>query len=266
MAAPRPNRSSAPQRVLVTGSASGLGLEFVRWYAVRGHRVLATDRLTAEQVLEGLWPAGVTYRQLDVTSDDDWAAAVDWVQQTWGGLDVVVNNAGIAAGGRIELSTMAEWHQVLDINLLGVVRGCRAAVELMLPQGGGVIVNVASLAGLIHGPSMATYNVTKAGVVALSETLHHELAPHGIQVSVVCPYFVRTNIAGSMHSTDPAALAAARRYVDGARATPEVIVGRAMRGVEAGRFLVLTDAMGRLGYWGKRLAGPVYRRALRARA
>ena len=80
MAAPRPNRSSAPQRVLVTGSASGLGLEFVRWYAVRGHRVLATDRLTAEQVLEGLWPAGVTYRQLDVTSDDDWAAAVDWVQ------------------------------------------------------------------------------------------------------------------------------------------------------------------------------------------
>ena len=76
MAAPRPNRSSAPQRVLVTGSASGLGLEFVRWYAVRGHRVLATDRLAAEQVQEGLWPAGVTYRQLDVTSDDDWAATV----------------------------------------------------------------------------------------------------------------------------------------------------------------------------------------------
>ena len=69
-----------------------------------------------------------------------------------------------------------------------------------------------------------------------------------------------------MHSADPAALAAARRYVDAARATPEVIVGRAMSAVEAGRFLVLTDAMGRLGYWGKRLAGPIYRRALRSRA
>ena len=122
---------------------------------MRAHRVLATDRLAVVQVQDGLWHADGTYRQLGVTSGEDWAASVDWVQQSWGGLYVVVNNAGIAAGGRIELSTMAEWRQVLDINLLGVVRGCRAAVELMLPQGGGVIVNVASLAGLIHGPSMA---------------------------------------------------------------------------------------------------------------
>ena len=264
MAAHPQDSSRAPRRVLVTGAASGLGLEFVRWYAVRGHRVLATDRIAPDEVPAGLLPDGATYRLLDVTRDEDWAAAMEWVQQTWGGLDVLVNNAGVAAGGRLDLIDMDEWHRVLDINLLGVVRGCRSALPLLRVQRGGTIVNVASVAGLVHAPSMASYNVSKAGVVALSETLRHELAPHGIQVSVVCPYFVRTNIANSMRSADPAAFAAARHYVDGARATPEVIVRRAMRAVEAGRFLVLTDAMGRVLSWGKRLAGPLYRRALRA--
>ena len=255
-----PAALAEPVRVLVTGAASGLGLAFVQWYAASGARVLASD--VADAVAPGVLPEGVTYRRLDVTSDADWAAARDWVAQEWGGLDVVVNNAGVAAGGRIDRLTMPEWEWILDINLLGVVRGCATFAPMMVAAGSGRIVNVASVAGLAHAPSMASYNVSKAGVVALSETLLHELGPHGVNVHVVCPFFVRTNLAQSLRGSDTEAESAAYELIDGARRTPEVVVRRAMRAIEAGKFVVLTDAMGRVARWGKRWAPPVYHRVM----
>ncbi len=255
-----PSGPSVPERVLVTGAASGLGLAFVQWYAASGAQVLASD--VADAVAPGVLPAGVTYRRLDVTSDADWASAKDWVAQEWGGVDVVVNNAGVAAIGPIDRLTMAEWEWILDINLLGVVRGCATFTPMMVAAGSGRIVNVASVAGLAHAPSMASYNVSKAGVVALSETLLHELGPQGVAVHVVCPFFVRTNLAQSLRGSDTKADAAASRLITEARRTPEVVVRRAMRGIEAGRFVVMTDAMGRVARWGKRWAPPVYHRVM----
>src|SRR3546814_2946935 len=89
---------------------------------------------------------------------------------------------------------MDDWQWIVDINLLGVVRGCRVFTPLMKTQGSGVIVNIASMAGLIHPQQMAAYNTTTAAVVALSETLKTELHRYGIQVSVVCTAFFRTNL------------------------------------------------------------------------
>lgn len=244
------------ERVLITGAASGLGLGFVQWYAAAGAQVLATD--VAHVVPAGVLPVGVEYRRLDVTSDEDWTVARDWVTETWGGLDVLVNNAGVAAGGRIDRLTMAEWDWILDINLLGVVRGCRTFAPGFIAARSGRIINVASVAGLAQAPVMSSYNVTKAGVVALSETLLHELRPHGISVHVVCPYFVRTNLAQSLRGTDTDAEAAAYDRIGRSRRTPELVVRRAMAGVAAGRFVVLTEAMGRVAFWGKRLAAPLY--------
>ncbi|MFI5429886.1 SDR family NAD(P)-dependent oxidoreductase [Aeromicrobium sp. UC242_57] len=194
----------AQSRVLITGAGSGLGLALVHQLVERGGRVLATDvHSETPEPLRGL--AQVTYRKLDVTQDVDWATARDWVTEEWDGLDYLFNNAGVAAGGRIELTEMDQWQWIVDINLLGVARGCRTFTPMLKAQRSGHIVNTASAAGLIHPPRMSEYNAVKAGVVALSETLLHELKPFGVQVSVVCPTFFKTNLTESLRGKDEAA-------------------------------------------------------------
>ncbi|KQP78225.1 short-chain dehydrogenase [Aeromicrobium sp. Leaf289] len=254
-------------RVLVTGAASGLGLALVTQLAERGCRVLATD-VHADvpapvQALAEAGPGTVEYRRLDVTSDVDWQTVRDHVVETWDGLDVLFNNAGVAAGGRIELSEMDQWQWIVDINLLGVVRGCRTFVPVFKQQGGtATIVNTASAAGLIHPPRMSEYNAVKAGVVALSETLFHELKPYGIAVSVVCPTFFKTNLTASMRGKDESAQASAAKLIDGSKRTAADIATVVLADVEKGRHIVLTDREGRIAYTAKRFLRPLYYREM----
>jgi len=243
------------RRVLVTGGASGLGAALVEAFARRGDDVLMTDvHATAPT------PAGSSYLRLDVTSDADWEAARDHVEERWGGLDVLVNNAGIASGGRIDVASLEEWQRVIDINLLGVVRGCRTFTPLLKRQGSGHLVNTASLAGLVHPPGMASYNAVKAGVVAVSETLHFELAPYGITTSVVCPSFFRTNLAASLAGSDTLLETIARRLIDRSPTSADEIAAEVLKGVDAGRPVILTDKPGRRAVLAKRFARPLYER------
>ncbi|HET7800239.1 MAG TPA: SDR family NAD(P)-dependent oxidoreductase [Humibacillus xanthopallidus] len=246
---------TSPRRVLVTGAASGLGLALVRAFVARGDEVLATD-LQAER--PDVLPAAAAYLPLDVRSDDAWGAALAHVRETWGGLDLLVNNAGVAAGGRIDVATMDEWRWIVDINLLGVVRGCRTFTPLFKEQGSGHIVNTASLAGLVHAPGMSAYNTVKAGVVALSETLSHELAPHGIDVSVVCPSFFRTNLGDSFQGADTEMEDAGRRMVSGSKRSAEQVAQTVVRGIDARRDVILTDREGHVAWRAKRFVRPAY--------
>src|SRR3546814_5641416 len=134
------------------------------------------------------------YIHCDVRSEADLITAREQMVKQFGCVDLLFNNAGVAQSGPIDETTMDDWQWIVAINLLGVVRGCRVFTPLMKTQGSGVIVNIASMAGLIHPPQMAAYNTTKAAVVALSETLKAELHRYGIQVSVVCQAFFRTKI------------------------------------------------------------------------
>ena len=252
-------------RVLVTGAASGLGLALVTQLAEQGSRVLATDvHAEVPEVLQALAAAHpeVSYRTLDVTSDVDWSTVRDHVVETWDGLDVLFNNAGVAAGGRIELSEMDQWQWIVDINLLGVVRGCRTFVPLLKQPGRGTIVNTASAAGLIPPPRMSEYNSVKAGVVALSETLFHELKPSGIQVSVVCPTFFKTNLTSSLRGKDESAQKSAAKLIDGSKRTAADIAAIVIAEVEKGRHIVLTDREGKLAYAAKRFLRPLYYREM----
>ncbi len=244
-------------RVLVTGAASGLGLALVRQLADRGCRVLGTD-IHAEipQVLQGI--GGVSYRKLDVTQDTDWATAHDWVVEQWEGLDFLFNNAGVAAGGRIEMTEMDQWQWIVDINLLGVARGCRTFTPMLKQQRHGHIVNTASAAGLIHPPRMSEYNAVKAGVVALSETLLHELKPFGVDVSVVCPTFFKTNLPESMRGKDESAQKSATKLIDRSKVTADQIAAEVLKGVVKGRHIILTDRDGKIAYAAKRFARPLY--------
>ena len=230
-------------RVLVTGAASGLGLELVRRFVGRGDQVLATDVADAPAL-----PTGVSFRTLDVCSDADWEAARDWVEQTWGGLDVLLNNAGVAAGGRIDKTPMADWQLVTEVNLLGPARGCRTFTPLFKAQRSGHIVNVASIAGLVHPPGMSCYNATKAGVVALSETLHHELAPYGITTTVVCPSFFRSNLASSLRGSDPDVQERAAALIEHSELSAGDIADVVIEGIDARDPVVLTDDVARASY------------------
>lgn len=248
-------------RVLVTGAASGLGLALVDQLAARGCTVLATD--VHEDVPDAVAALdGVTYRPLDVTSDVAWLSARDWVTENWGGLDALFNNAGVAAGGRIELTEMDQWQWIVDINLLGVARGCRSFVPMMKEARSGLIVNTASAAGLVHSPRMSEYNAVKAGVVALSETLLHELTPYGIGVSVVCPTFFKTNLTASLRGKDESARASAAKLIDGSTRTADDIATTVMKQVDQGKHIVLTDREGRIAYAAKRFARPLYYREM----
>ncbi|MBO9531522.1 MAG: SDR family NAD(P)-dependent oxidoreductase [Solirubrobacteraceae bacterium] len=277
----------APRRVLITGAASGLGLALAEAWAQRGWNVLLTDRDEEALARETARLAAIEPRStrgeeaaarlaskqgagappepriasltLDVTDEDDWLAARDWVNETWGGLDVLVNNAGVATGGRMELASMDDWRWVVDINLLGVVAGCRTFIPQFKAQGSGHIVNTASLAGLIVPPTMASYNVVKAGVVALSETLRWELMPYGISTTVVCPNFFKTNLAQNLRTTDASVERAMDKLVSKSTIPASVIAEQVVYGVDEGKYLVLTDRQGRIAWWVKRFVPPLYR-------
>jgi NADP-dependent 3-hydroxy acid dehydrogenase YdfG len=245
---PSEERAGNPERVLVTGAASGLGRAIATRYVREGRRVLITDvndeaLAEVERELKGL--GEVTSRRLDVTDDADWMRARQWVEDTWQGLDVLVNNAGVAAGGRMELIPMADWDWIIELNLKSVIRGCRTFIPLLKKQASGHIVNVASLAGIANSPSMANYNVTKAAVISLSQTLRYELAPYGIGTSVVTPAFVKTNLAASMRSADPEAVRLAERMINNATVTAEQIADQVFDGVQKNRFLINTHREGK---------------------
>lgn len=236
--------ASAGKRIFITGGASGLGRALAERYARAGWRVCIGD-LDVERCADALAAIRVhsPHSQAlacDVTREDALQAAADWLQREWGGVDVVVNNAGVAQMGGIAETTLDDWRWAVDINLLGVVRGCKVFAPLLRTQGGGQLVNIASMAGLVHMPQAAAYNATKAAVVALSETLQLELEPDGIGVSVVCPAFFRTDLARNMRAANPQLEGMTKRLVERARIGADEIAERIFAGIERGDPHILT--------------------------
>ena len=236
--------AAAGKRIFITGGASGLGRALAERYARAGWRVCIGD-LDVERCAEVLAAIRVHSPHshalaCDVTREDALQAAADWLQREWGGVDVVVNNAGVAQMGGIAETTLDDWRWAVDINLLGVVRGCKVFAPLLRTQGGGQLVNIASMAGLVHMPNAAAYNATKAAVVALSETLQLELEPDGIRVSVVCPAFFRTDLARNMRAANPQLEGMTKRLVERARIGADEIAERIFAGIERGDPHILT--------------------------
>ena len=236
--------AAAGKRIFITGGASGLGRALAERYARAGWRVCIGD-LDVERCAEVLAAIRVHSPHshalaCDVTREDALQAAAEWLQREWGGVDVVVNNAGVAQMGGIAETTLDDWRWAVDINLLGVVRGCKVFAPLLRTQGGGQLVNIASMAGLVHMPQAAAYNATKAAVVALSETLQLELEPDGIGVSVVCPAFFRTDLAKNMRAANPQLEGMTKRLVERARIGADEIAERIFAGIERGDPHILT--------------------------
>lgn len=176
--------------VLVTGASSGIGEATALRLAADGHRVFLgarrTERLEklAARIAEDGGTAG--YRRLDVTDAADVRAFVSAAVERWGRLDVIVNNAGVMPLSPLSELKVAEWDRMLDVNVRGVLHGIAAALPVMRAQGGGHVVNIASVGAYEVVPTAAVYCATKFAVRALSEGLRQESAGD-IRVSVVSP-------------------------------------------------------------------------------
>ncbi|MBQ0795882.1 MULTISPECIES: SDR family oxidoreductase [Zhongshania] len=236
------------KRVFITGGASGLGRALANRFADAGYSVCigdVDDGRGAEALAELKAKGQAHYVNCDVTKEHALQSAADWLLSNWGGVDIVINNAGVASAGGIAEFSMDDWEWIVNINLLGVVRGCKVFTRLMREQGSGHIVNIASLAGLIYPPKMASYCATKAAVVALSETMSLELDADNINVSVVCPSFFRTNLAESVRASDADSQAATQRLVNKAKLGADEIAGRVFNSIEKGEFYILPHPEGR---------------------
>jgi len=180
------------KRVLITGGAGGIGAATVARFLEEGCRVVALDRdVAALRRLESKYPELMAAISADVTNPRDVADAFDDLNSVMGGLDVLINNAGISIRHRFLDITPREWRKVIDVNLNGVFFVAQEAARRMTASGGGVILNMGSTNGLAGYHFYADYNASKAGVIELSRSMALELAPK-IRVNAVCPGFILT--------------------------------------------------------------------------
>ncbi|HEX7216315.1 MAG TPA: SDR family NAD(P)-dependent oxidoreductase [Methylomirabilota bacterium] len=243
---------------VVTGAASGIGLALAERFAAEGMKVVMADIEAAALATasEGLRRQGTPIHaiRVDVARPEDVERLAVETYRAFGAAHVVCNNAGVAVIGAAHEHTLADWQWVIGVNLWGVIHGVRAFLPRMLAGGDeGHIVNTASMAGLTTAPFMSVYDVTKHGVVALSESMYKELAVTGapIGVSVVCPGLIDTNIMRSSRNR-PEALADQGKAGPQAQAfgqalsdrlvggyPPSEVAEQVLAGIREGRFYIV---------------------------
>jgi NAD(P)-dependent dehydrogenase (short-subunit alcohol dehydrogenase family) len=244
---------------VITGAGSGFGREFARHARALGMRLVLADvqRDALNAVVAELGSAGATVigEVVDVARGEDVQRLADRAYDELGGVQLLFNNAGVGCGGLVWENSDRDWQWVLGVNLWGVIHGLRHFVPRMIAGGEPAhIVNTASVAGLVCPPNMGVYNVSKHAVVALTETLQHDLHLAGakIGVSLLCPAFVPTGIAES-HRNRPAELrgepptasqraahVALTKAVESGKLTAQQVAQITFDAIKAERFYVLT--------------------------
>lgn len=174
---------------IVTGAASGIGLATARRLASEGARLLLADIRPAEPLAAELRAQGAeaAFLRTDVSRNGDIEALLDFAVARFGGLDLMVNNAGVALRKSVVDTSEAEWDRVIAVNLKSVFLACRAAIPKMRGRPGAAIVNIASELGLVGRPAAAAYCASKGGVIQLTRAMAVDHAKDGIRINAVCP-------------------------------------------------------------------------------
>lgn len=257
-------RRSARADAVVTGAGSGIGRGFALEIARRGGRVVCADidDVTAKETADLIGARAMPYL-CDVSDGDAVADMADAAQEWFGKpVDLVVNNAGIGAGGVVTGDLPLElWRKTIDVNLWGVIHGCHVFAPRLRAAGWGGIINVGSAASFAAAPRMAAYNVSKAGVLALSETLAAELSGTGVGVTVLCPTFVKTNIVNP-ETSDERAVRAATTAMKWTGVSPESVARAALDALDRGQLHVVPQLDAKVIWQAKRLLPATYTRAL----
>jgi len=216
---------------IVTGGGSGIGQALCQELGQRGSMVVVADINDdhAENVASAITQNGGRAHavHVDVSSEENVRQLINGTVSEYGRLDYLFNNAGVAIFGDARDLTLEQWRRVLEVNLYGVLYGTVMAYPIMVRQGSGHIVNVASSAGLYPGPTEVPYCTSKYGIVGLSLSLRVEGADLGVKVSVVCPGYVRTNIfqTATVINVPPEHRGAMnpRKIMDASKAAPIVL-------------------------------------------
>lgn len=195
---------------VVTGASSGIGAAAAVGLAAAGFEVIGTSRKTASVIPR----EGVTYLDLDVTSDESVSAVVGQLIDRFGRIDVLVNNAGLGVNGAAEEISVGQAQDVFDVNVFGLMRMTKAVLPHMRGRGQGRIINISSVGGLVPNPFMAVYVSTKHAVEGYSESLDHEVREHGVRILLVEPGPTNTPFdANSVLADTPLPVYAQRRRV-----------------------------------------------------
>ncbi|GAA4724373.1 glucose 1-dehydrogenase [Phytohabitans rumicis] len=184
---------------LITGGARGMGKAHARLFVAEGARVVIGDVLDdrGAAVADKLGADACRYVHHDVTSESDWAAAVDLAVEEFGHLDVLVNNAGILQPAPIAQMSPDDFRRVLDVNLVGCWLGIRQAIAPMTAAGGGSIINISSIEGFVGAAGLSAYSASKFGIRGVTKSAAQELGQYGIRVNSVHPGGVMTTMAVS---------------------------------------------------------------------
>jgi len=242
---------AARRTAIVTGAASGLGRALAVRLARDGWSIALCDinPLGAEETKRLVHSAGGEgfYEPLDITRLEEWESLRERLRGRWDHLDLLVNNAGAGGSGEMGQFTLDDWRRLLDVNLFGGIQGCHTMLGWLKANSRGAhLMNTASFAAMAAAPSMAAYNVAKAGMLALSETLYTELRRHRIGVTVICPLFFRTNLLANWSCGNDAERRAAEFYTEHAGFTAEDVADAAVRAMQRGRLYVV---LGRKARW-----------------
>ena len=258
-------KRSRDAAAVITGAGSGIGAAFAKELAHRGGRVVCSDidEIAARATADAINADGGEAISLrcDVSSIDDVQLLASQAQAWFGGPPtLVINNAGVGAGGQpIGEASIDDWHWVLDINLWGPIHGCHVFAPILREAGYGGIINVASAAAFGAAPGMAAYNVSKAGTLSLSETLAAELSGTGVNVTALCPTFVKTNIVEAGRISDKSTQLADRlmRWVG---FSPDRVARMCLDTLDRGGLYCMPQPDARIGWGIKRFTPTAYTR------
>ncbi len=203
---------------IITGGAMGIGAATARLFAAEGAQVVIGDVADepSQQIVAAIAAAGgraVCYH-VDVRHPDEVEKLISGGIDSFGGLDILINNAGVAPAKSTTETTLAEWERVLGINLTGAWLCARAAIPAMIRRGGGVIVNVASNAGLVGFPNLAAYCASKGGLIQLTKAMALDCVAQGIRVNAICPGHTRTPMGNGFIAAQPDPAAFVRDFVN----------------------------------------------------
>lgn len=254
---------------VVTGAGGGLGRALCVALARRGARMVVADvhQARCEETARLVEQAGgeATVVVTDVVDPAQVERLAQEAERVLGRLDLVVNNAGVAAAGPVGEASLADWQWIVGINLWGVIHGCHYFVPRLVRQGSGAVLNVASLAGIACAPGMASYNTTKAAVIGLSETLAAEVSGDNVGVTVLCPAFFKTNLMETMRVSDAHFRTMAEAAFANSRMTADEVATAALQAVERRQLYCLPMREGRILWRLKRLMPQRYSRLLASR-
>lgn len=248
--------------MVITGGGGGLGQQLSVDFAKRGWKVCVSDVDLARaretvQLVDQNGGKGIAF-QCDVTKIDDIQKTADTVLNKWGSVDIIINNAGVPVGGLIKNVPMDDWRWIMNINLMGTIHGCKVFTPIFESQGGGHIVNIASIAGIVSLAGQGPYSASKAAIISLSETLKIELAAKKIGVTVACPSYFLTDFLKNLRYSDEHMKKMSEAFYKKCKSTPEGVSKCVIKAVEKNSLYAFPYFDAKFYYKFKRLAPETY--------